>query len=139
MNKHNLLNLNYDQIVNDQTLCLIVRLTALNLRINPYLTLGDFFQRLTTRQLHELYDFVLLAEGGDEVANDNLLVLCQLLARAEGIFASSTEEISTNLKLFCVIIRSVVLHNKGKVTVKLENLTFGAEYYDIKPFIQRNI
>lgn len=130
--------INYDKIVNDHDLCLITRLTALNLRINPYTTLGDFFNRLTTRELYELYDLVISSENKDEAATGDLLLLCEMLSKAEGIFTSTIQEINTNVKLFCVIVRSVVLHHKGKINVNFENLTFGAEYYDTKPFIQRN-
>lgn len=138
MHNDHLTKINYDKIVNDHTLCIITRLTALNLRINPYMTIGDFFDRLTRRELYELLDMVRLSEKGDLTVTEDLLLLCEMLANAEGVFSSSLDELNLNLKMFCVMVRSVVLHVKGELVVNFDNLTFGTEYHATKPFIHRN-
>jgi len=135
MNKDHLARINYDKIINDNSLHFITRMTALNLRINPYSTVGDFFNRLARRELYQLHDMVMSVEDGEEESIDDLLLLCEMLSNAEGIFSSCIDEIYINLNLFCVMVRSVVMHKKGELVVNFENLSFGSEYYDSKPFI----
>jgi len=92
MNKDHLARINYDKIINDYNLSLITRITALNLRINPYSTVGDFFDRLTRSELYQLHDMVMSVEDGEEESIDDLLLLCEMLSNAEGVFSSCIDE-----------------------------------------------
>lgn len=135
MNDFEEFTINYDKIITTRDFNPIIRMTALQLRQNPYMTIGDFFKQLGDADINELASMV--DEFSDNtLAAQQLVLLSEMLSRAEGTEASTQEGCAKNLNALCMFITCAALDRKGLVRVFYENLSFG-EDMESRPIVQK--
>jgi hypothetical protein len=112
----------------------IVKMTALKLIENPYMSLGDFFKGLTNNDLTALNFMVDMIET-DGQSQEDLVLLTEMLSRAEGAETADPHQGALNVSYFCNLVTIVSLYRKGLVDVIFENMSFGLDMKD-KPIVQ---
>jgi hypothetical protein len=131
------MQLNYGNIAMAEWLCPTIRLTALDLQKQPYITLGDWFQKQSDNSIRELQHLAEHAyEDPDSPDNEDIeqmMILTMMLAAAEGTDdLSDTDNLRRQLSKLIMTITLVSLARKGLVRVFYENLTLGADMDDAK-------
>jgi hypothetical protein len=122
--------LNYDKILQHREFSSVVKQLVVELKINPYKTLGQFLQQLSTEDLSMLLRKV---ESGDL---EEVLLLSEILSRAEGITSENVEVVTRNVNQLSMFIAAESLVRKGLVKAFYENMSFG-EDCDKKIVFQR--
>lgn len=117
---------NYERVSNSTDLHSIVRMTALRLMNNPYMSLKDFFEWVSQDDLDSLQSMIEDADNADNLKN--LLLLAEMLASAEGLSSLSEDESIKNLNTFCAYVTCASVGRKGIADVFYEKMTFGDEY-----------
>lgn len=112
--------INLDKIARHKKFTKATRLLALDLLDNPYMTVGNFFKNLSDSEIKELCD---VCEREDDEAMSELLLLSEMLSRAEGITSFTPEEIGEKAGAFRVITAGVSLARKGLVKALYNNMT----------------
>lgn len=119
------MTLNYEGISKDKRFLPFVRILALDLLENPYMTIGSFFNALSEP---DLYEILKIIDTDEEKALENILIVTEMLAQAEGLVSEDLSELTsrTNTMLTYFVIES--LRRKGLVKVYYENMSFGEDY-----------
>lgn len=117
---------NYDRVAEDTLSHAIVRLLALNLKINPYLTVGEWLQSLSDGSLEDMIDIVN-AEESDESAMSNMILLVLMLTRAEQVFIRSDEDLVRSVGMLRMFVCLAGLARKGAIKAFYENMSFGED------------
>jgi nucleoside-diphosphate-sugar epimerase len=131
------LQLNYDKILADPTFSAVAKQVLVSLQRQPYMTLGEFFSKLTNTDLTALNFTVELAyEHEDPQALSDLIVIVHALASAEGITPANDQEATDNINYFGTLVTCESLARKGVVRVFHENFTFGQEFRE-RPIAER--
>lgn len=126
-----LTSINLDKVIESPDFCSIVKMTAVKMKKNPYMTLGDFFKSLTLTDLTVLNLIVTMAIEEDDVQSiDNLIVLVEMLSRAEGTETDEIKTATSNVNYFCTLVTLCSLAHKGLIKAVYENMSFGADMKD---------
>ena len=118
---------NMEKIIDAEGLLPVTKSVAKMLMRNPYTSLGKFFTKLSDENLEVLMEIV---EEGDSEFNDGLediVLMTEMLSRAEGVPSGSIEEITENVNYFGVCVTCVSLARKGLVRVYYDNMSFGKD------------
>jgi hypothetical protein len=94
---------------------------------NPYTSLGKFFKTISDDNLLALSEII---EEGDSEFNErmeDIVLMTEMLSRAEGVPSESIEEITENVNYFGACVTCVSLARKGLVRVYYENMSFGTD------------
>jgi hypothetical protein len=131
------MQLNYGNIAMAEWLCPTIRLAALDLQKNPYIAVGDWFQKQSNNSIAELQQMAEIAyENPDDPENEEieqLMLLTMMLAAAEGTDnMGDMAHLQKQLSKLVMLITVVSLQRKGLVRVFYENLTLGADMDDAK-------
>lgn len=122
--------INLEKIAYEKDMSPVTRTLALDLMKNPYLSPGDFFQNLTDAEVSILLEMVESKDDGTLENEAEVLLLSQMLARAEGVVTDSIDEIVNHMSYLAMLVASVSLARKGLVKVNYENLSFGSDMMD---------
>lgn len=122
--------INLEKIAYEKDMSPVTRTLALDLMKNPYLSPGDYFQSLTDAELSILLEMVESKDDGTLENEAEVLLLSQMLARAEGVVTDSIDEIVNHMSYLAMLVASVSLARKGLVKVNYENLSFGSDMMD---------
>lgn len=125
------LQMNYLAISKNADMSSVTRLLAMRLIGQQYISLGDFFRDLSARDGEELYKLVSTFNNPDikdQKAATEMIVLTEMLSRAEGVFATSHIEVARFVSMFAALIITHSLEKKGMVIVDWDNASFGSEY-----------
>jgi hypothetical protein len=123
-------NIELDKIIQSRELSSIVKQLAHELKGNPYKTVGSFFDNLSN------VDLDVLMEKLDNDDLEEILLITELLARAEGAGASDLEEITRNVNVMSIMIAGEALSRKGIVEAYHHNMSFGEDFND-KPIFKK--
>ena len=118
---------NMEKIIDAEGLLPVTKSVAKMLMRNPYTSLGKFFTKLSDENLEVLMEIV---EEGDSEFNDGLediVLMTEMLSRAEGVPSGSIEEITENVNYFGMCVTCVSLARKGLVRVYYDNMSFGKD------------
>lgn len=121
---------NYDMVIETKSLLPVTRLLALDLKKNPYMSIGDFLKDMPDNQLEELLNHTNDLNGENSVLGD-FIIMSMMLAAAEGLDSyadSDTAQKWANSFISYLALES--LHRKGLVKLHRENLSFGDDYKD---------
>jgi len=127
------IEINYDNVVSCKDCLSVTRILAVDLKENPYLTVGFFLKNITDVDLKILSDIVdknFDIEDDDEVKDPGLadvVLIAEMLARAEGIISESDDELMQKVNQFMMFISVESLRRKGLVKVYHENMSFGED------------
>ena len=118
--------INYQRICEHPDCHPVVKGLARSLLKNPYMLVKDFFTTLSDDEVQSLME---LAEDRQNTWGlSNLILISEMLARAEGLEPEDDEESSKNAGSLIVWITCVSLERKGLVRVFYENMSFGQEF-----------
>lgn len=121
-------NINYDMIVKSKSCLAVTRLLAADLMRNPYMTVGDFVRDLPNDDLTSL---VNIADNQDNPKYEDLILIMQMLAAAEGLENTfDIDEIHDRLSQFILLLTCEELARKGLVKIYRENMSFGPDMHD---------
>ena len=127
---------NMEKIIDAEGLLPVTKSVAKMLMRNPYTSLGKFFKKLSDENLEILMEII---EEGDSEFNggiEDIVLMTEMLSRAEGVPSGSIEEITENVNYFGVCVTCVSLARKGLVRVYYDNMSFGKDYGD-KVIVER--
>lgn len=117
--------INYKRVVESKESLSVTRLLAANLMASPYSTIGDFLKGINTADLEQL---LVVSEDGDDPNYPDLLLIGEMLVRAEGLTGSCTvEEMQENLTKLITFLAIEGLYRKGLVRIFRENMSFGED------------
>ncbi len=119
-----------EKIIDSDKLLPITKSVAKMLMRNPYTSLGKFFTKLSDENLQTLMEII---EEGNSEFNDGLedvVLMTEMLSRAEGVPSESVEEITENVNYFGMCVTCVSLARKGLVRVYYDNMSFGKDQGD---------
>lgn len=125
--------INYDNVISCKDCLSVTRLLAVDLKENPYMSVGLFLKNLSNADLKVLSDIVDNNWGIDEdeeVGDPSLadvVLIAEMLSRAEGIISESDEELMQKVNQFMMFISVESLRRKGLVRVYHENMSFGED------------
>jgi hypothetical protein len=122
---------NYNQVICNPDLSQIVKTLAKKITENPYMLVSDFFKSLSDSEVDELSEMVN-SMNDDTESLKNLLLISQMLSRAEGLSPETDEEEFVNLEHLVVWIVCVSLEREGRAKVFYENMSFGQEFNTAK-------
>lgn len=116
--------INYDKIINDRKLHASTRLLAVDLQSNPYKLVGDFMRELPDDDLASL-----LAIADDEESDrfSEILLLSEMLARAEGLETPDFDTMTERLNLMVGFLAVEAIDRQGIAIAIRENMSFGDE------------
>lgn len=134
--KENIENLTiaYDRISTNKSFTSVTRNLATKLTTRMYLSLKDFFQELSDKEFDELIYLIQVYEH-DENAQCELILLTEMLSRAEGIVSSDEKTVSENCGYFVMVVAGVSLERKGVIRILYDNLTFDRDMLDEVIFV----
>lgn len=117
--------INYAEIVKHTDLLPITRLMAFERQAKPYITPGEWLKSLNDSTIHELLS---ISEDKDSHPNGSeLLLLAEMLVRAEGLETECMDDMVKNMNLFVSLLAIESLGRKGLVKVFHENMSFGED------------
>lgn len=116
------LSINLEKVVVNNTFLPSTRLLAARLRINPYLTIGEYFKDLSDEDVFKLTDMI----DRDDLVE--IVALSEMLALAEGNKSENLENCRQYASIFVMLVICESLHRKGLVDVYRENMTFDEQY-----------
>ena len=117
-----------EKIIGSDKLLPVTRSVAKMLMRNPYTSLGKFFKKLSDENLEILMEII---DEGDSEFNErmeDIVLMTEMLSRAEGVPTESVEEITENVNYFGACVTCVSLARKGLVRVYYENMSFGTDH-----------
>jgi hypothetical protein len=123
----------YDKIASNKDLMPLTRILALKLKDQQYITMKGFFEMLSNADLAQLCDYVNTVNVGSEdkhKAAYQMVLLTEMLTRAEGCVCSSHEELNRYLSKFMSLVATASLERQGLICVHWENASLGDEYDD---------
>ena len=116
-----------EKIIGSDKLLPVTRSVAKMLMRNPYTSLGKFFKKLSDENLEVLMEII---DEGDSEFNErmeDIVLMTEMLSRAEGVPTESVEEITENVNYFGACVTCVSLARKGLVRVYYDNMSFGKD------------
>lgn len=117
--------INYDGIIKAPLLMECTRDLARTLRHNPYISFGDYMNEMPTAVLDEL---LKVADDENHEHFDELVLISEMLSRAEGLDAAQNDEQSLKrLKVLISILAVEGLYRKGMIKAFRENYSFGED------------
>lgn len=125
--------INYDNVISCKDCLSVTRLLAVDLKENPYMSVGLFLKNISNSDLKILSDIVdknFNIDDDDEVNDPSLadvVLIAEMLSRAEGIISNSDEELMQKVNQFMMYISVESLRRKGLVRVFHENMSFGED------------
>lgn len=128
--------INYDNVVACKECMTMTRILAADLKNNPYMTVGMFLQSLSDADvttLQGLVDANSNLEEEDEVDDPRMadvVLMAEMLARAEGITSADDVELHKKVNQFMVMITLESLYRKGLVKLYHDNMSFGDDAGD---------
>ena len=123
--------INFDRIAAEKSLSAFTRLAAINIKNSKYVMIGEFFKGIPQADLDMLSKLADRAVTGfgtqEEVSQaiNELLILTEMLANAEGMPSMNDEQSYSNLNFMMTIIACISLERKGIADVIYENISFG--------------
>jgi len=126
-------HVNYDRVINEKDLLAVTRLLAVDLKNNPYKSVGDFMQELSDTDLDILGD---LCDDTECAKFSEIVLISEMLARAEGLDPADANESYSRTSAMVGFITCESLFRKGLVKLYRENMSFGEDQKD-KVLVER--
>jgi hypothetical protein len=92
---------------------------------NPYLSIGSFIQNISDQDIE---DFMQLIEHDNDLAMENMFLITELLATAEGLPSEDLSVLTERCNIMASYITIESLARKNLVKVHYENMSFGEEF-----------
>ena len=120
-------NINYEKVLYEERFLPVTRLLAANLMKNQYMPIGDFIKSLNDNSLEQLNE---ISADEDHPNFEEMILISEMLAAAEGTNMGGTPEVHQRLNLFITWLVFESLKRKGLVKIYYENISFGEDMGD---------
>jgi hypothetical protein len=120
-------SINYHKVLHQETFLPITRLLAADLIKSQYMSIGDFIKSLKDNSLEELNE---ISEDENHPNFEEMILITEMLAAAEGTNLGGTPEVHQRLNMFMTWLIFESLKRKGLVKIHYENLSFGDDMAD---------
>ena len=117
--------INYEKILNTNSILPMVRLLAADLMKNPYMTIGAYLQRARNEDLQLILE---ASEDEEDERLSDILLMAEMLAKAEGVETDSIEDVYKHLNSFITLAAVASLERKGLILADYDVMSFGEEY-----------
>ena len=115
-------SINYGKVLHEESFLPVTRLLAADLMKNQYMPIGDFIKSLSDNSLEQLNE---ICEDENHPNFEEIILISEMLAAAEGTNIGGTPEVHQRLNLFITWMVIESLKRKGLVKVYYENISFG--------------
>jgi hypothetical protein len=116
---------NYEKVFRTDSVLPMARLLAATLMENPYMTVGTYMQKARDSELALILE---ISEDEEDERMGDLLLMSEMLARAEGVDTPDTETVTGHLQAFISFAAITSLHRKDLLDAHYENMSFGEEF-----------
>lgn len=120
-------SINYEKVLHQETFLPVTRLLAADLMKSQYMSVGDFLKNLSVDTLSQLTE---ISENENDPHFEEVILITEMLAAAEGTNIGGTPEVHQRLNLFITWLVVESLRRKGLVKVYHENISFGEDMAD---------
>ena len=115
-------SINYGKVLHEESFLPVTRLLAADLMKNQYMPIGDFIKSLSDDSLEQLNE---ICDDENHPNFEEIILISEMLAAAEGTNIGGTPEVHQRLNLFITWMVIESLKRKGLVKVYYENISFG--------------
>jgi hypothetical protein len=116
---------NYDKVFKTNSVLPMARLLAATLMENPYMTVGTYMQKARDSELALIME---ISEDEEDERMGDLLLMSEMLSRAEGVDTPDIETVQGHLQAFISVAAITSLHRKDLLDAHYENMSFGEEF-----------
>ena len=120
-------SINYEKVLHQETFLPVTRLLAADLMKNQYMPIGDFIKSLNDNSLEQLNE---ISADEDHPNFEEMILISEMLAAAEGTNMGGTPEVHQRLNLFITWLVFESLKRKGLVKIYYEIISFGEDMGD---------
>ena len=120
-------SVNYEKVLHEDTFLPVTRLLAADLMKSQYMSVGDFLKNLSVDTLSQLTE---ISENENDPHFEEVVLITEMLAAAEGTNIGGAPEVHQRLNLFITWLVVESLRRKGLVKVYYENISFGEDMAD---------
>ena len=120
-------SVNYERVLHEDTFLPVTRLLAADLMKSQYMSVGDFLKNLSVDTLSQLTE---ISENENDPHFEEVVLITEMLAAAEGTNIGGAPEVHQRLNLFMTWLVVESLRRKGLVKVYYENISFGEDMAD---------
>jgi hypothetical protein len=120
-------SVNYAKVLHENNFLPVTRLLAADLMKSQYMSVGDFLQNLSVDTLSQLTE---ISENENDPHFEEVVLITEMLAAAEGTNIGGAPEVHQRLNLFITWLVVESLRRKGLVKVYYENISFGEDMAD---------
>ena len=120
-------SINYEKVLHQETFLPVTRLLAADLMKNQYMPIGDFIKSLNDNSLEQLNE---ISADEDHPNFEEMILISEMLAAAEGTNMGGTPEVHQRLNLFITWLVFESLKRKDLVKIYYENISFGEDMGD---------
>jgi hypothetical protein len=120
-------SVNYEKVLHEDTFLPVTRLLAADLMKSQYMSVGDFLKNLSVDTLSQLTE---ISENENDPHFEEVVLITEMLASAEGTNIGGAPEVHQRLNLFITWLVVESLRRKGLVKVYYENISFGEDMAD---------
>jgi hypothetical protein len=117
--------INYERVFKANNILPMVRLLAAELMKNPYMTIGSYLQRARDSDLQTILE---ASEDEEDERLSDILLMAEMLAKAEGVETDSIEDVYKHLNSFITLAAVASLERKGLILADYDVMSFGEEY-----------
>jgi hypothetical protein len=117
---------NYEKVFKTNSVLPMARLLAAKLMENPYMTVSMYMQKARDNELALIME---ISEDEEDERLSDILLMAEMLARAEGVDTPDIETVQEHLQSFISFAAIASLHRKGLIDAHFENMSFGEEFH----------
>jgi hypothetical protein len=117
--------INYERVFKANNILPMVRLLAAELMKNPYMTIGSYLQRARDSDLQTILE---ASEDEEDERLSDILLMAEMLAKAEGVETDSIEDVYKHLNSFITLVAVASLERKGLILADYDVMSFGEEF-----------
>ena len=119
--------INIERVIEDKKTHSVIRLLAVDIKKNPYITIGDWLQSLSDNDVQSLLMDIAEAEEDNFDAMQSLILGALMLSRSEQVFFESDEELAKAAEMLKIFIVITSLDRKKMARAIYKNMSFGED------------
>lgn len=120
-------NVNFAAVLAQKDFMAVTRMLAADIMSTPYMSVGDFMRKLSDEELQTLLE---ISEDDNHERLDEVLLISEMLAAAEGLEGATIDTSHERVNQFCIFLVLESLARKDLVKLRYENMSFGEDFKD---------
>lgn len=118
---------NFANVLAQKDFMAITRMLAADIMSTPYMSVSDFMRKLSDEELDTLGE---IAEDEEHPRMDELILIAEMLAVAEGLESANIDIMHERINQLCIFLALEGLRRAGLVKLHYENMSFGEDFKD---------